>query len=259
MKPIQHGLRICAGILMGKELYRTEDEMGSIMVSQRGEKRVLSFDAGLEQSSVLMNKPYYLSHEYTQIMLLALIFTQPRHLTILGLGGGGLVHCLSHYYSQAEIQVVEIRQAVIDIAYEWFDLPQRSGIQVSCVNALKYMRSAEAGTTDLILSDLYESTVMSEVQTHQSFIESCYCALSDQGWIVFNFHDLPDEDSPVMQKITELFAEVYTCDVFKGNWVMFCGKNPSIFDKSELKSRAKALTQKVEMPLMYYFKQLRAL
>lgn len=244
---------------MGKELYRVEDGLGTIVVSQRGEKRVLSFDAGLEQSSVLMNKPYYLSHEYTQIMLLGLVFAESKHLTLLGLGGGGLVHCLSHYYPQSTIQVVEIRQAVIDIAYEWFELPQLPNLQVSCANALKYMRLAEAGTTDLILSDLYESTVMSEVQAHQSFIESCYRALSEQGWIVFNFHDLPAEDSAVMETITCLFSEIYVCDVFKGNWVMFCGKNPCEFEKSELSSRTRDLVKKVEMPLMYYFKQLQRL
>jgi len=259
LKPILHGARVNAATLMGKELYRVEDGLGSIVVTQRGEKRVLSFDMGLEQSSVLINKPYYLSHEYTQIMLLGLVFTQPKHLTLLGLGGGGLAHCLSHYYPQVSIQVVEIRQAVIDIAYEWFELPRQSNLQVSCVNALKHMRQAEAGHTDLILSDLYESTVMSEVQAHQSFIESCYRALSEGGWIVFNFHELPAEDSAVMEAITNLFSEIYICDVFKGNWVMFCGKSESEYSKPELTGRARDLVKKVEMPLMYYFKQLQRL
>lgn len=242
---------------MDKELCRFEDSLGAIIVSQRGDKRVLSFDAGLEQSSLLMSRPYYLSHEYTQIMLLGLLFGEARHMTILGLGGGGLAHCLSHYYPQVQIQAVEVRQAVIDIAYEWFDLPQCPNLQVNCANALIYMRSAKAGSTDLILSDLYEAKVMSEVQTHLSFVESCYKALSDQGWIVFNFHELPEKDSPIMQKICSLFAEVYVCDVYKGNWVMFCGKAESEFGKTELAERAKTLAKKVEMPLMYYFKQLR--
>lgn len=259
MKPLQHGARICAGSLLGKELYRFEDELGSIVVTQRGQKRILSFDVGLEQSSVLMEKPHYLSHEYTQIMMLGLVFTDAHHLTLLGLGGGGLAHCLSHYYPQSMLQVVEIRQAVIDIAYAWFELPQQPNLQVKCANALTYMRQAEAVTTDLIFSDLYESTVMSEVQTHLGFIDSCYKTLSDQGWIVFNFHDLPDEDSPVMKKILELFAEVYVCDVFKGNWVMFCGKNAAVFDQSELAGRARSLAKKVEMPLMYYFMQVSAI
>ena len=84
---------------MGKELYRTEDADGSIIVTQRGNKRLLSFGSKLEQSSVLMGNPHYLIHEYTQIMLLGLIFADTRHITVLGLGGGGLAHSLSHFLS----------------------------------------------------------------------------------------------------------------------------------------------------------------
>jgi len=59
---------------MGKELYRIEDGDGSIVVTQRGNKRLLSFGSRLEQSSVLMNMPHFLIHQYTQIMLLGLLF-----------------------------------------------------------------------------------------------------------------------------------------------------------------------------------------
>ena len=244
---------------MAKELYRIEDDLGLIVVSQHGDKRVLSFDAGLQQSSVLMSKRYYLSHEYTQIMLLGLLFTEPKHISLLGLGGGGLAHCLSHFYPQLSIQVVEIRQAVIDVAYKWFELPRQPNLSVICANALRHMKDVKPGATDLVLSDLYESTVMSEVQAHRSFIESCYKALSERGWLVFNFHDLPAEDSVVMKTIHELFVEVYVCDVFKGNWVMFCGKEVCEFSGPELNARVKGLVKKVEMPLAYYFKQLRRL
>ena len=51
---------------MGKELFRVEDDYGLVIVTQRGDKRVLSFDSSLEQSSVYMSKRYYLSHEYLE-------------------------------------------------------------------------------------------------------------------------------------------------------------------------------------------------
>ena len=79
---------------MGKEIFRTEDDIGVIVVFQRANKRILSFDYSLEQSCVYMEKPYYLAHEYTQAMLLGLLFVDAKHVTLLGLGGGGLVHCL---------------------------------------------------------------------------------------------------------------------------------------------------------------------
>ena len=86
MKPIEHGTRSGYGTLMGKELYRIEDGDGVIVVTQRGNKRLLSFGSALEQSSVLITLPHYLIHQYTQTMLLGLLFVDV--FQGIDLGGG---------------------------------------------------------------------------------------------------------------------------------------------------------------------------
>lgn len=76
-------------------------------------------------------------HEYLQAMLLGLLLTNNhKHITILGLGAGALVNCLSHYFPQAKIHVVEIRKAVIDIAEAWFNLPTLDNLTV--IHALRF-------------------------------------------------------------------------------------------------------------------------
>lgn len=252
-------MRILSGTLQGKELYRIEDETGEIVVTQRGDKRVLSFDSSLEQSSLLMSKPFYLSHEYTQIMILGLIFVDAKHVTVLGLGGGGLVYCLRHFYPTLFIQAVELRQIVIDTAYEWFDLPRDAKVKVNCADANRFLDESETESTDIIFSDLYEAEGMSNIQVQEKFIKNCHRVLSNQGWMILNFHDLPEDDSELIKSIKELFWDVYVCNVFKGNWVVFCGKSPAVFEQHELKERANELVKKTGMPLMYYFKQLKLL
>ncbi len=242
-----------------KELFRSTDEFGEVIVSQQGEKRVLSFASSLQQSSLLIERPHYLMHEYTRIMLLGLLFVKPQHITVLGLGGGGLVHCLHHFYPRVSLQVVELRQLVIDVAYEWFDLPENYQLQVTCQDAFDYLGKAPESSTNLILSDLYEADGMSQVQVQLLFIDNVYKVLDENGWLVINFHYLPDENSDLMQHVMQQFNEVIVCDVFKGNWVLFCGKSPCELSKQELKSYVKQLAQKFEMPLMYYFKQMRKL
>ncbi len=244
---------------MGSELFRARDESGEIVVIQRGDKRVLGFDSGLEQSSLLMSRPHYPVHEYTQIMLLGLLFVKPRHITLLGLGGGGLGHCLQHYYPEVRLQFVEIRQAVIDIAYEWFALPRVPQLQVCCADAFDYLAAADEASTDLIFSDLYEARGMSEVQAQQQFIENAHRVLEEQGWLVINFHQLPPADSPLMQGIRERYEELYVCDVFRGNWILFCGKSASGLQKAERLQRARQLGQVLEMPLLYFSRQLQRL
>jgi len=250
---------------MGKELYRIDDGNGSIVVTQRGNKRLLSFGSRLEQSSVLMNIPYYLIHQYTQIMLLGLLFfdarVDARRMTILGLGGGSLAHSLSHYFPESAIHAIEIRQAVIDIAYDWFDLPRRNNLHVVNADALQYLSNLEQGATDIIFSDLYVAEGMSACQAQQAFINANFTALSEQGCLVINFHQKPDEESELMATIESLFCEIIIHDSEESpgqrpNSIMFCCKRAVALHTPEVNWRAELLTNLVKMPLMQYYRQL---
>lgn len=245
---------------MGKELFRTEDGEGSIVVTQRGNKRLLSFGSKLEQSSVLMAKPYYLIHEYTQIMLLGLIFVDARDIILLGLGGGALAHCMSHYFQQSTIQVVEIRQRVIDIAYEWFDLPQVDNLQVVNDDALHYLLKLKQSSCDIIFSDLYNADSMSACQAQQEFIVASYQVLSQSGCLVLNFHHKPYRGSLLMDTIESLFDVVIFYDTggLQGqrNSIMFCCKSHVALHQPAVNARAEALTKLVKMPLMMYYHKL---
>jgi len=270
VKPIQHGTRISQGTLMGKELYRTEDSEGCIVVTQRGNKRLLSFDTGhydsrrfgsnLEQSSVLMGKQYYLIHEYTQTMLLGLLFSDASRMILLGLGGGGLAHCLSHFFPQSKLQVVEIRQAVIDIAYDWFDLPRLDHLQVINDDALHYLLQCKQGDSDIIFSDLYEADGMSACQAQQDFIVASYQALNETGCLVLNFHQKPHRGSLLMDTIESFFDEIIVCDsgeeTSQRNSIMFCCKRAVALHQPAINARAEALTKQVKMPLMMYYHKL---
>ena len=249
--------RVCTGDTGVIELFRVEDSYGLLRVTQRGDKRILSFGSGLEQSSMYMNKRHYLSHEYTKIMLLGFLFTDAKNISILGLGGGGLAHCLLHYFPQCKINIIELRQLVIDIAHDWFELPKKDSLKIYCIDAYDYLQSQNRESTDLIMSDLYVADGMSQVQAQVSFIESSYKVLNEQGCLVVNFHHLPEADSLLMQKIHGLFNTVFICDVFKGNKVIFCCKRTEKIALSELKLKVKALVKIVEIPLMYYVKQLK--
>jgi spermidine synthase len=249
---------------MGKELYHTEDSDGSIVVTQRGNRRLLSFGSRLEQSSVLMEKPYYLIHEYTQTMLLGLLFVDARHLTVLGLGGGGLVHCLSHFYPQSIIDVVEIRQAIIDIAYDWFDLPRLDNMRVVNDDAMHYVSKLTPGSTDIIFSDLYEAGGMAACQAQQAFIEASFNALSEGGCLVLNFHEKPAAGSALMDTIEGSFSEIIVHDSEelsgdlsnKRNSIMFCCKRAVALHEPEINWRAECLTKRMKMPLMQYYRKL---
>ena len=257
MKLLQHAARICTGAMMGKEIYRIEDDLGMIIVSQRGDRRILSFGSVLEQSHVSMIKPQQLMHEYTQAMLLGLLFNKPSHVTILGLGGGSLAHCLYYHFPRMEIEVVELRQAVIDIAYEYFQLPKSPRVVVTRNDASDFLTTAHEGSTDIIFSDLYRADGMDPLQSQQDFIKQCYRMLNDEGWLVLNYHAMPEQDSLVIHSICSLFREVFACETPSGNRILFCGKNSMMINRSELSKRAYELGKLVNNSLSDYFKHLR--
>ena len=251
---------------MGKELYRIVDGYGVIVVTQRGNKRLLSFGSALEQSSVLITMPHYLIHQYTQTMLLGLLFVDDNAetmcMTLLGLGGGALAHCLSHYFPQAAIEVVEIRQAVIDIAYDWFNMPRRHNLRVINDDALHYLSNVEPGSTDIIFSDLYVAEGMASCQAQQAFIHACYSALSEHGCLVLNFHHKPEQDSAVMAAFGCMFSEIimHDTETLPGqtpNSILFCCKRAVALHTPDLNWRAELLARKVKMPLLQYYRQLR--
>lgn len=265
MKSNQHNARDTPHTLkvtsMGTELHRTEDELGTILVIQRDNKRLLSFDSMLEQSCVLIKKPYYLMHKYTQAMLLGLLFSKAERVALLGLGGGGLVHCLTHFFPQTLIQVVEIRKAVIDIAYTWFNLPKHENLTVINADAYAYVaaiapKSNDTLLSDLIFSDLYEANGMSACQAQQDFIASCCQALSQSGCLVLNFHQLPSPDSTLIKIIKQLFKEVLVYDAGNKNSIIFCCKNTVNLHQPKLDAQAKTLSKQVEMDLVYYYREL---
>ncbi|MEE9445871.1 MAG: hypothetical protein V3V19_09430 [Cocleimonas sp.] len=261
MKHIRHSSRANQGTLMGQELYRTEDKFGTILVTQRENKRILSFDSKLEQSCVLINKPYYLMHEYTQAMLLGLLFTNAQTMTCLGLGGGGLVHCLTHYFPQASISVIEIRKAVIDIAYQWFHVPKSESLTIINADAFAYMLELPACSSDIIFSDLYEAEGMSACQAQDSFVSSCYQSLSKSGCLVLNFHQLPHRDSTLVKTLKRLFCALIvfdTGDKDDKNSILFCCKSAPDLHHPLLNEKAERLSQQVKMPLLYYYQKLES-
>lgn len=239
-----------------KECYRINDNFGQIIVSEHGDVRILSFDSSLQQTCINIEKPHVLMHEYTRIMLLGNLFVDAKNMTLLGLGGGAFANCLSYCYPEIKVIVIELRQCVIGVAYDWFCLSKSENLKVVCSDANDYIKMENVCDIDLLFSDLYDEQGMSERQLQTVFIEHCFKALSEDGCLVVNFHEIPSPDSLLMQKIKALFVSVFVCDVFKGNRVVFCCKSVKDINGYAMKKRLKTLEKETGTPLLYYFNQL---
>lgn len=210
--------------LGGGITHKTSDALGDIVVMDYRKHRVLTFDTVFEQSKIDRSKPYLPVHEYNRAMLLPIAFTEPRHATVLGLGGGTMVNALHHLLPTCEIHAVELRQAVVDVAHAYFDLPHHPNITVTVSDARPVLHNMLEASTDLIMADLYSADRMSPAQAHRRFIDLCAMALSDQGWLALNFHLAPSREGTLMQHVHRLFADVMLYRTKTNNYVLYASK-----------------------------------
>ena len=207
-------------------VYRTEDEYGDILVIDREHYRSLTFDSIYDQSCVDLRHPDTLIHEYTHAMMLATAFMKPRHVTILGLGGGCLLRSLHGLFPLCELHAVELRQRVYEVAAEYFGLPVHKKIIIHISDADHHLNNANDASTDIIFADMFTAYCMNPSQMQEDFITQCVRVLSKKGWLVINYHDIPDLNTSFFKFLCSVFSDVFVYKTVIGNNnILFASKD----------------------------------
>lgn len=210
-----------------KIAYRGKDASGDVYVLDYADgHRVLSFETLYEQSRMDRRNPYFPVHEYIQAMLLVHAFVKPRAALLLGLGAGVLLRALHRLDSAMQLEAVEIRELVMAVADEYFGLPISDNVKITVADAEKRLHERETASADIIYADMYEAYDMHPLQKQVYFVEECHRVLSPSGWLVLNFHQLPNANSSQVIVLQDLFQELLLCSVADGNVIVFAGKQP---------------------------------
>ena len=175
----------------GLAIHQSQSDDGMIEVVDLGDSRSLHFGTYPRQSTMSMTTPYSLELSYTEAMMACLIINpQPQKILIVGLGGGSLVKFLLHYFPECQIDVIEYRQDVIDVAQRYFSVPVdearltiHHGDGYAFVQDCAYKSEIEY---DLLLVDAYDHIGMSKSIGAQAFFDACAGVLSPQGVMSIN-------------------------------------------------------------------------
>jgi spermidine synthase len=238
------------------EIARIDDEYGSIQVYDRGDERYLTFDSPHQQSGIYKSDPARLLHHYTQAMMLVLLYRQPRHITLLGLGGGALAHSLYKHCPEVQLQAVELREAVIESAYRFFKLPNDPRLKVAHMDAGAYLALAEDTSTDIIFADLHWSYEIDQYQLNTAFIGACQRVLIADGWLVLNYFCDDVDKITGLKALYELFPVIKTCATGAGNLVVLAGKRKPGKTRAVLLQEAEALGKTLRVPMLGHAKRL---
>ncbi|HGC5660779.1 TPA: spermidine synthase [Legionella pneumophila] len=236
-------------------IYRTRDSWGEILVIDRKMKRVLAFDPIYEQSCLNLNEPHIPAHEYTRIMLLVLAFVHPKHVTLLGLGGGCLLHSLHYLMPQCTISAIELRKKVHEVALNFFLMPTHPNIHVVISDAQKALVQCDAQNTQIIFADMYQAHGMNPFQIQKKFILQCARILDDNGWLVVNYHQLPEHNSRFIQCLQRYFSELFAALSYSGNYILFARKKQGS-PLSKYQTNVLDLENQLNIKLLMLFKRI---
>jgi spermidine synthase len=187
----------------GTLVFAQRDSEGLIEIVDQDGVRTLYFGTRAAQSSMLLYAPATLALEYTRCMLAALLFQpRPRRILLIGLGGGSLARFLLQYLPQAQIDCVEMRPSVVDLARRYFQLPDRKQLRIHVGDGSEFLRDSTPDSFDLILVDAFDGAGVHESVCPASFYADCRRALTATGVLSTNLWATPN--SPLNDICTEM-------------------------------------------------------
>lgn len=175
----------------GNVVHQAQSEEGIIEVVDLGDERSLHFGTYPRQSTMSLATPHALKLSYTQSMMACLLLNpSPQRALVIGLGGGSLTKFLLHHFPQCEVDVIEFRQDVIDVACRYFQLP-RNDARLNIIKGDGYEELQSiyfAGDTEyeLVLADAYDHLGMADTVRGQAFFDACSGVLSERGVLSVN-------------------------------------------------------------------------
>ena len=177
-----------------------------------GDIRTLHFDEHFIQSAMRMSAPQQLLLSYTRAMMAFLLFQpQPRHVVMIGLGGGSLAKYCYARLPETRISVLEIDADVIALRRAFLvpdDDERFCIIHADAVDAI----AAIDGTADVILHDGYGADGLPSTLSTPAFYRACRQALVPGGVLVSNLWSEADNLVTLMQRLHAAFdARLWWC------------------------------------------------
>lgn len=179
----------------GELIHSVNDPYGLIQVFDTEQARSLYFDSDIEQSRFYFDSPFRPAFEYQQLIIQSICEKaehQPLHRTLmLGMGGGTIANHLHHLFPKLQIHIVELRSAVIEIAYDYFSLSDSPEIDVIHEDAAVYVTQANT-PYDVIIVDLFDDQGIPAPFTQLAFQQQLHANLCKQGLLLFNLWNHSD-------------------------------------------------------------------
>jgi spermidine synthase len=161
-------------------------EFSGPFILDTAETRHLYFDLRAVQSSMRLEEPDALVTAYAQKMMAFLLFNRaPRHIVMIGLGGGSLVKFCHRHLQDTRLTVVEIDPDIIALR-EWFHIPaDDERLRVILGDGAEFVRQGD-WTADILLIDAFDCAGVAPSLASDDFYAQAFRCLGPNGVLVMN-------------------------------------------------------------------------
>ena len=165
---------------------RCRDGMRRPYIFETPHERRLHFTQNATQSAMSHVDPYLLVAPYTRKMMAFLLLNpNPRHIVMLGLGGGSLVKFCYRYLPKTRITVVEIDSDVIALRDEFLIPRDDARLRVIHDDGARYIEHTDA-PIDALLVDAFDADGIASSLASPGFYVSALRRLTERGVFVMN-------------------------------------------------------------------------
>jgi len=250
----------------GELIHQVTDEFGSIEVVDFQQKiRSLHFGNKTQQSAMLLHNPYILIHKYAQAMVLPLCWVKPRRVLVLGLGCASIVKYLYNYYQNLQIDAVELRSNVIEIAKEYFLMPDcDKRFQIYNESAFDGLNNTnkkpvdETDKYDLIIVDMFlTSKAGKDITIDVSVaIENIVNLLTENGVVAFNQLGQNVYSYSAFDSLLSIYLihQLYSIDIDSTNTILLASK--ATIPETITDETFRYFEKNTSSPYKYYFENL---
>ena len=146
----------------------------------------LHFDRLSVQSEMRLDAPDELVLGYTRALMGFMLFApNPKHIAMVGLGGGSLAKYCYRNLPQSDILVLEINSGVIALRDEFAIPHDDERFQVILADGADYVGNASS-PVDVLIVDGFDASGHSPQLGSQQFYDNCFSMLGENGILAVN-------------------------------------------------------------------------
>ena len=246
-------------------IHEERSKYRDIAVTQNGDRRCLLFNVhrgDRNQTCLYVSEPDLLVFDYTKMSFAGLLLKpEPEKILIIGLGGGSLPLTFNDLFPDAQIDTIEIDDAVVRVAKQFFFFEENENMKVYVDDGRPFIKRASIKKQkyDYIVLDAFSGDYIPEHMLTQEFLEEVKSIMTEGGVLVantFSTSRLYDHESVTYQRV---FGEFYNFRLpTSGNRIIIAqlGELPSQNELIAVAEQLKFRMLKYGVPLDEYPRRL---